>query len=219
MQDQVVNNSLEFAKRDVSSFFTRHLINIPESTAHEFILIEGEFDAGASSSKAISNFFLRFRMVIFAAFALLAPMLIMTLNPTKLTVLLTTIFVLVVAGILAASMTTANGNDVVVATTAYAAVLVVFVGSANAGGSQGEAVIGGIVAGAAVGLTLLIAVLVRTALCFDALGLCMLSGSRMRMMKLLRFEVQQYKLDWFEEKSTEKYCLQCVFAFFRSDLE
>jgi len=104
-------------------------------------------------------FISRFKMAIFGGFALLAPMLIMTLHATKLTALLTTaIFVLVVAGILAASMRAAENKDVITATVAYTAVLVVFVGTANPGGNLSDGVIGGIVVGAIAGLLLLIVV-------------------------------------------------------------
>ena len=102
-------------------------------------------------------------MSIFGAVALLAPMLIMTLHPTKITALLTTTaFVLVVAGILAASMKSAENKDVIVATAAYTAVLVVFVGTANASGNLSDGAIGrivGIVVGAVAGLALLLVVL------------------------------------------------------------
>lgn len=61
-------------------------------------------------------------MVLFGGFALIVPLLIMTLHSTQLTTLLTTsVFVLVVATLLAAVMDTAEPKDVVAATAAYAA--------------------------------------------------------------------------------------------------
>jgi hypothetical protein len=57
-------------------------------------------------------------------------MIIMTLHPTKATNLATaSAFVIVVAGLLAYAMTDATPKDVIAATAAYAAVLVVFVGA------------------------------------------------------------------------------------------
>ena len=59
-------------------------------------------------------------------------MLIMSLHPTKLTQLLTaSLFVVSIALILAWLMDDAERKDVIVATAAYAAVLVVFVGAAS----------------------------------------------------------------------------------------
>ncbi|KAF2432058.1 hypothetical protein EJ08DRAFT_695858 [Tothia fuscella] len=74
----------------------------------------------------------RVKMAVFGGLALIIPMLVMTLHSSQLTVLLTTsIFVLTVAMILAATMTEAEPKDVVGATAAYAAVLVVFVGAST----------------------------------------------------------------------------------------
>ncbi|TVY84953.1 hypothetical protein LSUE1_G002734 [Lachnellula suecica] len=65
-----------------------------------------------------------------AGLALIVPMLIVTLHPTKLTSLLTTsLFVVAVAVVLAWVMEDAQNKDIVAATAAYAAVLVVFVGT------------------------------------------------------------------------------------------
>jgi hypothetical protein len=62
-------------------------------------------------------------------------MLIMTLHATRLTNLLTTsIFVFVVAIALAWYMKEAESKDVIGATAAYAAVLVVFVGTSTTEG-------------------------------------------------------------------------------------
>jgi len=69
-------------------------------------------------------------MAAFGGAALIAPMLILTLHPTKVTNLVTaSAFVIVVAVLLAYVMTEATPQDIIGATAAYAAVLVVFVGS------------------------------------------------------------------------------------------
>jgi hypothetical protein len=78
-------------------------------------------------------------MAMFGSLALIVPMLIMSLHPTQVTTLLTTsIFVSVVATILAAVMDNAEPKDVVGAVAAYTAVLVVFVGTTNSGTSTGS---------------------------------------------------------------------------------
>jgi archaellum biogenesis protein FlaJ (TadC family) len=72
----------------------------------------------------------RLFMALGGGLALVAPMLIMVLHPQKLTVILTTsCFVVAVAGLLAVFMNDSQPKDVVACTVAYAAVLVVFVGS------------------------------------------------------------------------------------------
>ena len=64
--------------------------------------------------------------------AFIAPMLIMVLHPTRLTRLLTSsLFVVFVATALAVFMEDADPKDVVAVTAAYAAVLVVFVGTST----------------------------------------------------------------------------------------
>jgi hypothetical protein len=83
-----------------------------------------------------SKFIERVSFAFFGRVALIAPMLIMTLHSTRLTALLTTsVFVTFVAGVLAWSMEDAQNKDIVAATAAYAAVLVVFVGTAMTPGS------------------------------------------------------------------------------------
>jgi hypothetical protein len=78
------------------------------------------------------GFLSRLAMALFGGISLIAPMLIMRLHPTKLTELLTTsIFVLVVGVILAWYMKDAVNKDILAATAAYAAVLVVFVGTSG----------------------------------------------------------------------------------------
>lgn len=72
----------------------------------------------------------RLIMALFGGLALVAPMLVMTLHPTRLTTLLTTsICIVVVAVALAFYLGDAQPKDVMAATAAYAAVLVVFVGA------------------------------------------------------------------------------------------
>lgn len=104
-------------------------------------------------------------MAVFGGLSLIAPMLIMTLHPSVLTVLVTTsVSVLIVGALLAIGMAEAEPKDFVAATAAYAAVLVVFVG--NGGGGTANAPqasrstisngkIGGIVAGCIAGTLLL----------------------------------------------------------------
>jgi hypothetical protein len=93
--------------------------------AHEVRIALFEKD----SRKAL--FLLRLSFALFGGLALIAPMLIMTLHQTKLTALLTTsIFVTAVAVVLAYVMEDAQNKDIVAATAAYTAVLVVFVGTA-----------------------------------------------------------------------------------------
>jgi hypothetical protein len=78
-------------------------------------------------------------------------MLIMTLHPTRLTALLTSsLCIFAVAAILAGVMNTAEPKDIVGATAAYAAVLVVFVGTGG-GSTAGGVLSGGVVAGIVVG--------------------------------------------------------------------
>jgi len=78
-----------------------------------------------------SLFLSRLSFALFGGLALIAPMLIMTLHQTKLTVFLTTsIFGVAVALVLALFMEGTQNKDIVAATAAYAAVLVVFIGTA-----------------------------------------------------------------------------------------
>lgn len=75
-------------------------------------------------------FFSRLAMALIGGFALIVPMLIMTLHDTRLTTLLTTsVFVFAVAVGLAWKMEDAKNQEIIAATAAYAAVLVVFVGT------------------------------------------------------------------------------------------
>lgn len=101
-------------------------------------------------------FLSRLKMATFGALAFLVPMLIMVLHPTKLTVLLTTVVcVLFVAVALAASMQNADNKDILAATAAYTAVLVVFIGSSNTTSGLSNGVIGAITAAVLGGAVLL----------------------------------------------------------------
>lgn len=78
------------------------------------------------------GFLSRVKMALFGGISLIAPMLIMRLHPTLLTQLLTTsVFVLAVAVVLAWYMSDAKKQEILGATAAYAAVLVVFVGTSG----------------------------------------------------------------------------------------
>lgn len=71
-------------------------------------------------------------MAAFGGLALIRPMLIMTLHPSKVTSLvITVVFATVVAALLAYFFQDATPKDIMGATAAYAAVLVVFVGAST----------------------------------------------------------------------------------------
>jgi hypothetical protein len=72
----------------------------------------------------------RFFMALFAAVALIGPTLIMSLHASLNTSLITTSVATVLFGlVLAVSATDSSGQDVLGATAAYCAVLIVFVGT------------------------------------------------------------------------------------------
>jgi VIT1/CCC1 family predicted Fe2+/Mn2+ transporter len=82
------------------------------------------------------TFIQRIIMAMFGGVALVGPMLIMTLHQSRNTSLITvSAATFVFAIILALCATDSSGKDVLAATAAYAAVLVVFVGTSN--GSSG----------------------------------------------------------------------------------
>lgn len=86
----------------------------------------------AKDKKALVS---RLLMALGGGLALVGPMLIMILHPTKLTTVLTTSCCVIAAAIcLAVFMVDSEPKDVLACTAGYAAVLVVFVG---AGGGQG----------------------------------------------------------------------------------
>jgi hypothetical protein len=105
----------------------------------------------------IMRFVSRMKMAVFGGYALVIPMLIMTLHPTPLTNLLTTsLFVLAVAVVLAIWMTNAEGKDIIAATAAYAAILVVFVGTTTTETVENYTVVVGIMVGVMIGVPFLI---------------------------------------------------------------
>ena len=74
----------------------------------------------------------RMAMATFGGLTLIVPMLIMVMDPRKLTTIVTTsVFTLAIGLILAFWMDEAESKDMIAATAAYAAVLVVFVGSGS----------------------------------------------------------------------------------------
>jgi len=93
----------------------------------------GEMRSGVrytNEKKAQKAFYSRLIMAVIGRFALVVPMLIMTLHSSKVTSLVTTsVFALFVVISLAWFMDTAEPKDIIGATAAYAAVLVVFVGA------------------------------------------------------------------------------------------
>ena len=97
--------------------------------------LDGKIAKTAILAKAQKDFTARMIMALFGGFALVVPMLIMSLHPSRLTNLLTTsLFVFAVAAALAWFMKTAEPKDIIGATAAYAAVLVVFVGTSTTSG-------------------------------------------------------------------------------------
>ncbi|PSN58618.1 hypothetical protein BS50DRAFT_595289 [Corynespora cassiicola Philippines] len=105
----------------------RIYLDVPDYTGY------GGFSSRKDLASQYSKGFLsRLKMALFGGIALIAPMLIMKLHPTELTGLLTTsLFVLAVGVILAWCMKDADKKDILGATAAYAAVLVVFVGTSG----------------------------------------------------------------------------------------
>lgn len=84
----------------------------------------------ADKKRTWDAFLSRLYMALFGGLALTVPMLIMTLHQSKVTSLVTTsVFVIAVAVALAWFMKDAQAKDIIGATAAYAAVLVVFVGT------------------------------------------------------------------------------------------
>lgn len=102
------------------------------------LLVNGARFSGAGvrteeESKERLDFRSRLAMALFGGAMLVVPMVIMSLFPSKLAGLLTTsLFVIGVAVVLAGFMRDAGPKDILAATAAYAAVLVVFVGTDGA---------------------------------------------------------------------------------------
>lgn len=90
----------------------------------------GRFHKQDTRQRSREDLLDRIRMALFGGVVVVAPMLIMTLHRTLLTALLTTsLFVLAVGLVLAWLMDSAEPKDILTATAAYAAILVVFVGT------------------------------------------------------------------------------------------
>jgi hypothetical protein len=115
--------------------FAEHRQTLNKHIGGEHVLMSFYFGQETTANrdayyKKQRQFLSRLAMALFGGAALIAPMLIMTLHQSKLTSLLTTsLFVVVVAVTLAWWMEDAKNQDVMAATAAYAAVLVVFVGT------------------------------------------------------------------------------------------
>ncbi|OCK85086.1 hypothetical protein K432DRAFT_400533 [Lepidopterella palustris CBS 459.81] len=87
-------------------------------------------------------------MATFGGLALLLPMLIMVLHPTKLTAVTTTVVCVLFVGIvLSFSMHNAEDKDILAASAEYAAVLVVFVGTSTTTSELSNGAIGAISGG------------------------------------------------------------------------
>ena len=102
----------------------------PRINVSDFIGEGGCKDREFTRERKLEALLNRIRMALFGGVVVVAPMLIMTLHPTLLTTLLTTsLFVLAVGLVLAWSMEDGQLKDILTATAAYAAILVVFVGT------------------------------------------------------------------------------------------
>jgi len=110
------------------SSIEEHLrVHVPDYTG-----FRGHNDRSDKQKQEMQKFFLRLKMALFGGLVLVVPMLIMSLHPTLLTQLLTTsLFVLFFSIFLAFEWTHAEEKDIIAATAAYAAVLVVFVGASR----------------------------------------------------------------------------------------
>jgi hypothetical protein len=120
----------------------------------------GKYDLVSDGAIAVieghNAFRLRFLTSLFGGYILIVPMLIMTLHPTLLTALLTTTaFVLAVAVIIAVRVKTAEAKELLTITAAYAAVLVVFVGTSTTTETLKRSVVASIVVGVLIGGTLI----------------------------------------------------------------
>ena len=102
----------------------------PRLNVSNYIGEGGRFHKQDTRQRSREDLLNRIRMALFGGVVVVAPMLIMTLHRTLLTTLLTTsLFVLAVGLVLAWSMDSAEPKDILTATAAYAAILVVFVGT------------------------------------------------------------------------------------------
>lgn len=114
-----------------------------------------EFGERNTDSHELLAFLRRLTMGVFGGLALLVPMIIMVLSPTKLTALLTTIIcVLFVAVALSIAMRETEPKDIFAAIAAYTAVLVVFVGTNTTLEGGNNRVVGAITGGVMGGILL-----------------------------------------------------------------
>lgn len=104
----------------------------PELHVPDYTGYGGYSSQQQSRLQQTEEFLSRLRMALFGGCSLIAPMLIMRLYPTLVTVLVTaSVCILAVSIILAFYMRDAQKRDILAATAAYAAVLVVFVGTTS----------------------------------------------------------------------------------------
>jgi hypothetical protein len=98
----------------------------------------GHFEEMKIAEQAkVKALFSRLKFAIFGGLILIAPVLIMQLLQDTMTGLLAfSLLVLSVAAIFAMTMKTANSKDVILATAAYAAVLVLFLGTSKSSDTQ-----------------------------------------------------------------------------------
>jgi hypothetical protein len=106
------------------------LINFADnllSKAHDGSSFNGPVPAQVKEAQIIFN---RLIMALFGGIALIGPTIIMTLHSSKNTCLITTsVATFIFAVVLAIFASDSSGKDVLGATAAYAAVLVVFIGT------------------------------------------------------------------------------------------
>jgi hypothetical protein len=118
---------MDLARSNLSSYYSERVL--------------GEMKSGLRYSMRLNTrkaFYGRLIMALLGGVALIVPMLIMTLHQGKLTSLLTTsLFLLAVAALLAKFMDGAEPKDIIGASAAYAAVLVVFVGTGTSSAVAG----------------------------------------------------------------------------------
>lgn len=115
------NHKLAKQTLELQNYFQENVMKIGRTG----VTAERQADRGA---KFVRNMM----MALIGGNALIIPMLIMTLHSTRLTALLTTtLFVFAVAAFLAVYMKEGDPMQIISITAAYAAVLVVFVGTST----------------------------------------------------------------------------------------
>jgi hypothetical protein len=103
----------------------------------------------------VKAFIPRLKMAVFGGLIFLIPMMIMVLHPTKLTALLTTIICVLSVAVSLSFRSYARPIDILSATAAYAAVLVVFVGTSTKTSGLSDGVVGAISGGVLGGILLI----------------------------------------------------------------